>query len=394
MLAVLLCLIVIALIAEIVLRVVRGVPDNPLALIAQENLSQGYSLCQPNYSFTSRSSVDGEFEYTFTTNQYGYRGPEFPFEKPAGTIRIMAVGDSYTFGVGAQDDETYSALLQQSLRQQGYPVEVINAGVGHASTVRHWDNLLRFHLKYNPDIVVLFFDLTDMGDDWSWERHAVWNEDGTINRFDLDYEWGKRRWWPTLVHHSSLCKYLEDKVVRTFKKLRLLGLKRYLKTKASGERAKAVIINSDGEFSDDVMMEYDGLILMRGQKRKALIDKHWKRTEKYLLKIRDLLSERNIKFMIVMYPHGIYVGPDQWNEGRKTWGFEQGKQYTDYYPFELMANFTKRAGIPFLNTLPGFLSAPPARYFFDWDGHMTPAGNKIVVDQILKDPQFRKLLTR
>ncbi|HSV43481.1 MAG TPA: hypothetical protein VLJ10_02910, partial [Candidatus Bathyarchaeia archaeon] len=82
MLAAFLCLIVIALIAEIVLRIVRGVPDNPLAIIAQENLSQGYSLCQPNYSFTSRSSVDGEFEYTFTTNQYGYRGPEFSLEKP------------------------------------------------------------------------------------------------------------------------------------------------------------------------------------------------------------------------------------------------------------------------------------------------------------------------
>lgn len=349
-------------------------------------------LCEPGQEITSKSSIAGEFEYQFQINSQGYRGKEFNVEKTPGKLRIMTVGDSFTFGIGAQKDETFAALIEKDLLQQGYSAEVINAGVGHASTVRHWDNLSKIHLRYDPDVVVLFFDLTDLWDDWHWEKHAVWNENGTIDRFDLDFYWGKRNWWHTLVHKSALCKYLQDKVVRTFKKLRLLGLGGYLKAKAEGKRAKAVIIQSTDKFSDDVIMEYDPLLLMRGRGRKELIDKHWKRTIKYLLKIRDELAEKNIKFIIAMYPHGIYVGSDQWHDGRKTWGFEQGKQYTDYYPFELMKKFTDKAGIAFVNTLPEFLSAPKDEYFFNWDGHMTPAGNKIVARTVLTDPRFLKLL--
>ena len=75
---------------------------------------------------------------------------------------------------------------------------------------------------------MLFFDMTDLWDDWHWEKHAVWNKEKTqIERFDLDYYFGKRRWWPSLVHRSALCKYIQDKVVRPLKKLKLLGADMY-----------------------------------------------------------------------------------------------------------------------------------------------------------------------
>ena len=380
--------------AEIILRVLKGVPDSPLALITQDEENKRY-LFEPNSEFTSRSSMEGEFEYTAHINSHGYRGKEFSAQKPEGLTRILAMGDSFTFGVGSRDDETFAAFLEQGLTQKGVAAEVINAGIGHVSTIRHWDNLQKIHLRYQPDIVVLFFDMTDLWDDWHWERHAIWDaETGTIKSFDLDYYWGKRNWWAAFVHRSALCKYLENKIVRPFKKLQLLGLKRYLAAAAIGERAKSVIINSPDEFPDDVVMEYDGLLLMRGRSRKGLIDKHWERTARYLKKIHELLSQQGIEFVIVMYPHGIYAGADQWNDGRQPWGFEQGKQYTDYYPFELMEEFAHQEGIVFVNTLPGFLDAPGGRYFFNWDGHMTPEGNRIVADQILSSSQFQDVLTR
>ena len=385
---------VMALVGETFLRLVRGAPDNPLALIVQDENNRRV-LFPPDQTMTSRSARDGEFEYTAHINRHGYRGRDFPQEKSDGVKRILAIGDSFTFGIGAQEHETFAVLIESGLISAGFPVEVINAGAGHASTVRHWDNLERIHLRYDPDMVMLFFDLTDLRDDWHWERHAVWNKDRTrIERFDLDFYWGKRGLWSTLVHQSALAKYLHDKVVRTFQKLRLLGIGGYLKAKARGKRAKAVIIDSRDEFSDDIIMEYDALLMLRGRRRKKLLDQHWQRTAGYLLKIRDLLAERGIPLVIVMYPHGIYAGPDQWHEGRKTWGFEQGKQYTDYYPFELMERFTNENNIPFINSLPGFLSAPDGEYFFNWDGHMTPAGNAIVARQVLSSRKFLSLITQ
>ena len=95
-----------------------------------------------------------------------------------------------------------------------------------------------------------------------------------------------------------------------------------------------------------------------------------------------------------MYPHGIYVGGDQWNKGRLTWGFEEGKKYTDYLPFELVAEYARNEKIPFINTLDDFLKAPPKKYFFDWDGPMNPSGNAIVAQSVVDSPAFQAILKK
>jgi len=95
-----------------------------------------------------------------------------------------------------------------------------------------------------------------------------------------------------------------------------------------------------------------------------------------------------------MYPHGIYVGADEWNDGRATWGFEKNKLYTDHFPFELVGSYARENNLPFINALDDFLKAPEQKYFFDWDGHMTPEGNKIVADVIVRSPAFQGILAQ
>jgi acyl-CoA thioesterase-1 len=43
--------------------------------------------------------------------------------------RIVFLGDSLTAGLGLNADEAYPSLLQQRLKQEGLPYEVVNAGV-------------------------------------------------------------------------------------------------------------------------------------------------------------------------------------------------------------------------------------------------------------------------
>jgi lysophospholipase L1-like esterase len=91
-------------------------------------------------------------------NSQGTRGPEFQIEKPAGTIRILSLGDSRTFGWGLADDETYSRRLEQLLQSYvgtGKKVEVINAGVNAWSYPQMLVYFRDFGLKYQPDFVVL-----------------------------------------------------------------------------------------------------------------------------------------------------------------------------------------------------------------------------------------------
>lgn len=65
-------------------------------------------------------------------NRRGLRGPNFPLRKPDGQYRILALGDSLTYGVHLPAAQVYPALLQQTLEEEpGVPGEpmVINAGV-------------------------------------------------------------------------------------------------------------------------------------------------------------------------------------------------------------------------------------------------------------------------
>ncbi len=134
-------------------RIFRNDAPNPLADVAQKRSG---ALFSPNARIHSRSSIPGEFEYDAQINRYGYRGRDFVMPKPAGIKRIFAVGDSFTFGVGAPDHETIPFLLEKGLLTAGYPIEVVNAGIGGSSPVSQYLNIRDIDLKYQPDAVVFF----------------------------------------------------------------------------------------------------------------------------------------------------------------------------------------------------------------------------------------------
>jgi hypothetical protein len=91
-------------------------------------------------------------------NSLGTRGPQFQPAKPPGTIRILSLGDSRTFGWGLAEDQTYSAWLGQMLQEKigaGRRVEVINAGVNGWSYDQMFVYFREVGLGYHPDLVIV-----------------------------------------------------------------------------------------------------------------------------------------------------------------------------------------------------------------------------------------------
>ena len=386
--------VIIFVIGEIGFRIFRGQPDH-LQAIADDQKRQDY-LFIPNQTKSYQSTMEGEFEYSARFNNFGFRGKDITMAKPKDKIRIFVVGDSFTFGVGSNDHETIPFVLEKQLLESGFPVEVINAGQGHTSPVTHLDNIENIDLQFNPDIVLLLFDMTDLRDDLQKERNAVYDDDGNVLRYDTTYEYGKKSWWLTLVIRSKFCQWIHNKIVRSVRKIQVLGFLNYMKIAAEGKRAKAEIANLDNIKSKALIVEYDQMVLLRGRQRKEFIDWAWDHsTKKYLKKINDLLKKRDIDFLIGMYPYGIHVAGDEWEKGREYYGFEAGKVYDDLYPFEIMENFTNEYHIPFINAYPTFKQFDDETdLFFDYDGHLTPAGNKLVVKSIMADQNFQELLEK
>ncbi len=79
--------------------------------------------------------------------------PETPTDAPP-TLTVMAFGDSVTAGYGLSLSEAYPAQLEQILKDKGYAVRVINAGVS-GETTSGGLRRVEFAISQEPDIIIL-----------------------------------------------------------------------------------------------------------------------------------------------------------------------------------------------------------------------------------------------
>ncbi len=116
------------------------------------------------YATNPRGYFDDDNSITFHINNAGIRGPEVTLEKPVDTHRILGVGDSFTFGVGVRDEDTFLRRLETTLNEglgEGKTHEVLNVGVQGYNTREEVLYVEHRWLKYTPDLVLIVFYLND-----------------------------------------------------------------------------------------------------------------------------------------------------------------------------------------------------------------------------------------
>ena len=95
-----------------------------------------------------------------STNSMGFRGSrEYAVPKPTGVLRIVCVGDSYTWGADVNDEAPYPAALERL----GEGLEAPNLGV---SAYGSGQALLRFRrdgIALEPDVAVLGLMVENIG---------------------------------------------------------------------------------------------------------------------------------------------------------------------------------------------------------------------------------------
>jgi lysophospholipase L1-like esterase len=94
------------------------------------------------------------------TTHAGFRSAS-PIEAPKRRFRVLALGDSCTFGLGVQDAESWPAQLEGLLQVSGLDVEVVNAGVPGYTAYQGWRVLETRGLTLEPDAVLVTFGFND-----------------------------------------------------------------------------------------------------------------------------------------------------------------------------------------------------------------------------------------
>ena len=322
------------LIAELTVRLVR--PQAVMTVsrgLYQADPPRRYRLAP---GFRGRITNQIEFDTDVATNSFGLRGPEVG---PKRGLRILALGDSFTFGVGAGQEETWPARLAKILG-----AEVLNAGApgfGVPDAVAWYE---RYGVQLDPDVIVLAVFLANDLQDASPDQPKVAVVDGQLV---VPGETGGLRRW--LYYHSHLFRLFKSSVLEGGLRTRL-GLRepwavRELRSELS-------------MYSPSLPPE-----LQRG----AEVTEH------------AVARLEGKKVLAVLVPSLPQVDPDKWSAVLAQLGLDPAR-HDPLRPNRLFRAIFERHDVPVLDLTGTFRKAvgEGRRIYYPIDQHLTPEGYELM----------------
>lgn len=128
--------------------------------------------------------VSTEYDRTFSISLIGTRGEMPELSQPSTKPRLLVVGDSQTFGLGCNNDETFCHGLQGLLPG----ISVLNTGSNGYGTREQLAVIHHLGEAWKPDVVLVVFFWNDLEDNIKHPRPTFGLDDaGRVKRTD-DYD--------------------------------------------------------------------------------------------------------------------------------------------------------------------------------------------------------------
>ena len=200
-----------------------------------------------NASETCRA-ITGEYKVSIRTNSHGMPGKECSIAKPEDVYRIALLGDSFVEGFTNNEEYSISTLLEELLNQsptQEY--EVLNFGCSTFSPSLEYYLLINLIHKFQPNMVILLFHITDVTDDWKYEKYKIFDSNG--NALGIDGTIEKSILYKAL-EKSAVLRTVVQKTKALLKHRRLEGKQRFTLTESYYAMFKDAYSRSDQEAWD------------------------------------------------------------------------------------------------------------------------------------------------
>lgn len=300
-----------------------------------------------------------DFHYVQRVNNFGMRGQDIAAGKSANSYRILMLGDSFTMGKGVEDNQTFSVLLQKSLRQRvaacggTRSIEVLNGGSDSYAPILSYIQLKRDLAPLKPDMVVLNLDASDLVQETAYRQLAVFDKDGDIvgvpqGEQETSFTARVRTW---TERHMFLTRVLVY----------------YLLERADYQEfnVRSVVEQANVEITAHTL-----------ESDTEPRDKQWHDIFDSLSRIKAFADSRGMTFLLSVYPWGHQVSASEWVPGRYTY------MAKDAVPSDksrhTVRDLSRSNGIGFIDLFPAFRAYTGDRkLYFQYDMHWTSTGQEV-----------------
>lgn len=308
----------------------------PSYLVPSADPELGFEFV-PGWSGTMGSTV-------VSINSLGLRDEEVTPERATQELRIMALGDSMTFGAGVPLEESYPKQMERLLHGRGgIPVRIINAGIGGYNTRQEVIRFQRLAPKLQPHVVMVGFVLNDI------EEYLL-DIRGQLTQMALPP--GPLGWMLWFRYYTYVGRFLTEPM------------------------KQLVYMAGVWDFDDE----------------NARVNEQWKnsrelvrRSQAELLSLKQRTEPNGIRMVVLLFPNKQQV---------------LCQTCTTFKPQEEMASFCVTNGIPVLDMMAQLRAGDDrAKLFFHpepehQDGHYTTAGYTIVAKAVVEFLSTSGVLTR
>jgi lysophospholipase L1-like esterase len=143
-------------------------PDRQLFWKIKPSIELKITENPEQYDLKTVDSKPGYYFFTVKSNAQGLNSPQIGTSKPAGTKRVITLGDSRTMAEGVPFESLYGRRLEGLLNEQpsgSLRYQVINGGVSGYSSYQGVELLKRDLMAYEPDVVTVMFGVNDQDSD-------------------------------------------------------------------------------------------------------------------------------------------------------------------------------------------------------------------------------------
>ncbi|VAX24884.1 hypothetical protein MNBD_NITROSPINAE03-827 [hydrothermal vent metagenome] len=320
----------------------------------------------------------------YRSNSLGFYDTQFSAPKPEGRLRVMALGDSFIYGM-APYPKNVLTVTEKTIRDRcpENDFELFNFGIPEAGV---WDYRKLGELAgpvYDPDIVVVHFYMGNDGPDLFYHSMDLPQPGFRIRSYLLDF----------VNNALKLLRGLDAQALRR-------TLERPPQDGVKGEApVGGEVVDPSFEFTDErpalkgptftkeKFISISAGEMMRLYNSGEQVEKDWAPILAELDSIRKSVESRHASMVIVMYPSALQVYPDMrrnlfermiTKERYKNLGLELWR-FDPQLPNKMLSGYCKDAGIECFDITPDLVKASREQGKFLYtkrDTHWNILGNQ------------------